>query len=97
MTVTAETKQLNVDAAGSGNAFFIRSALGVQIFRGAVGHVSARDVDVDMPEKIFLHKIPIRLSVVCRQADVFVEVERGHAAEIESFVTMEPDQLLIKP
>src|SRR5262245_31810190 len=68
----------------------------MEVLRDSVRDVGARTVDVDLPEKIFLHELPVRLRVVGRQADVLVEVEGRDAAEIEPFVAMQSDQLLIE-
>ena len=97
MAVAAEAEQLDVDAAGGDDPILVGAALGVEIWRGAVGDVGAGEVDVDVPEKIFLHEKPIRLRVRRGQPDVFVEVERGDAAEIEALGPVEPDEFLIEP
>ena len=97
VTVAAEAEQLDVDAAGLDDAGFVGAALGVEIGRDAVRNMGAGDVDVDMPEKIFLHEKPVRLGVCRRQADVLVEVERRHFAEIQALIAMQSDQLLVKP
>src|SRR5688572_26506154 len=56
----------------------------------------AANVDVDVPEKIFLHEKPVGLRMLGRQPDIFVKVEGGDAAEIEPVIAMQPNQLLIK-
>ena len=96
VAVAAETEQLDIDAAGVEDTLFVTAAFGVEIGRGAVGHVRAGWVDVDVAEKIFPHEIPVGLVVRAGETDVFVEVERGDAAEIEALVAVEPDEFLIE-
>ena len=74
----------------------MQPALGVEIGRGAVGHVGAGLVDVDVAEKIFPHEIPVGLVVRAGETDVFVEVERGDAAEIEPLVAVEANEFLVE-
>ena len=62
----------------------VGAALGVQILGDAVGHVRAREVDVDMAEKILRHEMPIGLRMVAGEADVFVEVERRDVPEAQA-------------
>ena len=64
--------------------------------RGAVRDMRALLVVVDVAEKIFPHEIPVGLIVGGGQADVFVEVEGRDAAEIEAFLAVHLDQLLIE-
>ena len=62
----------------------------------AVRNVDVARRDIDVPEKILRHEIVVRRRMFWREADVFVEVERDDAAEIELLLAMQPDQFAIQ-
>jgi len=97
MAVAAEAEELDVDAAGVGDALLVAPALRVEVLRRAVGHVGALLVDVDVSEEILAHEPAVRLVVRGGEADVFVEVEGRDAAEVQALLAVHPDQFLIEP
>ena len=75
MTGPAYAEELEVNTAEFGNGGFITAALGLEVGRLAIGQMRVSRVRIDVPEKVFVHKVPVGTRVLRRQADVFVQVE----------------------
>src|ERR1043165_1805640 len=80
MAVLAEAEEGEAETAGAGDGALVAQALRAEIGSGAVGDVRVRLVDVDVREEMLLHVRAVAAGVLARDADVFIEVERGDVA-----------------
>src|SRR5881628_203145 len=53
--------------------------------------------DVDVSKKVLVHEVVIALRVIHGQADIFIEIERRYAREVELLLLVQPHELLIQP
>ncbi len=83
MAVGADAQDLEINATGGDDAFLIVRAGGGDIRGIAIRDVDVRRRDVDVTEEILRHEAVIGLGMLPRNADVFVQVERGDAAPVE--------------
>ena len=83
MPVGADAEDLQIDPPHGADLVFIGLAEPGDIGRIAVGNVNVLPADVDVAEEILPHERDVGLRVVVGQADVFVQVERPHAAPVE--------------
>src|SRR5439155_979403 len=60
------------------------------------GNVDVVPGDVHVPEEVLVHEVVVALRMIRGQADVFVEVERRHAGEVDLPRLVQPHQLLIE-
>ena len=90
--IGADADDLQVDPPHRADLFLVSLAEAGDIGRIAVGDVDVLPADVDVAEEILPHERDVGLRVVFGQADVFVEVERPHAAPVE----VELDQLPVE-
>ena len=96
MTVAADAKKLQVDAAGLANGVFVGFAVVVVVAAdGAIGNVDVVGIDVDVGEKIFLHEMMETLRMRSGEAEVFVKIEGDNAGEIERAGFVEADEFLV--
>jgi len=68
----------------------------IEIERPAVGDVRACRVEIQLVEQILLHEGPVTLRVRRPQAHVFVEIERRHLREVETFFLVQSDKLAVR-
>src|SRR5690606_34252796 len=87
VTVTADTQQHEVDAAGAFDQVFVVPAVGFHLIErhGAVGNVDVARRNVYVVEQGPAHRVVVALHLVGVQAVVLVDVERDHAGKIEPF------------
>ena len=97
MSGSADAQNLQVDAAGTLDHLFIFRAVASRVLSidQAVRDVDILRLDVDVIEKRFLHPAPVTVRIVGVQAQVFVEIKRDHAGEIDARLFMEPEQLAV--
>src|SRR5436190_24310625 len=97
MAVRADAEDLQIDPPALDDALLVPVTEG-RIVAGRAGRdadVVRRDVDV--PKKMLVHETVIALRVIPVQADVFVEIERGHPREIDLHTRVDTHELLIHP
>jgi len=70
--------------------------LGLLRFDRAIGDVDVLGRNVDAIEKGFLHPAPVTLRVVRLHGEVFVEVERYDAREVECGLAVQSDQFAVQ-
>ncbi len=54
-------------------------------------------LDVDVIEEIALHEMVVTLRMGCRQAQIFVEIERDNVPKVDSTLLVELHHLAIRP
>jgi hypothetical protein len=79
----ADAEQLQINAAGGADLFFVAFAHGRDVFRRAVRHMDVFCRQVQMPEQMLVHEAVVGLRVRRRNANVFIEVERGDFAPVQ--------------
>src|SRR5262249_34203651 len=96
---TADAEHLQVDTAGAANLLLVAGTviLGLVDGDGAVRNVNVLRGDVDVVEERLLHPAPVTLRVVRLHGEVFVEVERHHAREVQVRLPMKADQFTVQP
>ena len=82
MAVLADPEELEVDASGVLDQPLIVRDLRAEVCGHAVGHMGIVAPDVGAIEQSLVHVMTIRLGVVRRYADIFVEVEAVAAREV---------------
>jgi hypothetical protein len=92
-----DPQNLNIDSTDRDNLFFVGST---EIRDSFHRQCAVRDIDVlrrniDVPEKMFLHKPHVALQILTLHRIVFIEIERHDVAEAQGFVTVQSDQFLI--
>lgn len=93
MAGSADSKQLKIEPTGISDGFFVVLTMSVNI-RG--GDRSRGDVDIflcniDVIEKLLVHKVPVALRMVGLQAAVFVKVKCDDVLEAEFAVAVAAD------
>ena len=82
--VVADAEQLKIDAARILDRFLIAEPLGDFIPGEPVRQIRVPHIDVDLAEQMLVHIVAVRIRVLRRQPDVFVEIEGVHAREIDA-------------
>lgn len=70
-----------LDATGLLDLRLVRGALRLQVWCIAIEDVRILRIDVDVTEKVLIHKRMITFGVLARQSNVFVHVEGDHVLE----------------
>ena len=81
VAVVAQAQKLQAQTAGLGDALLVSSARGSGVGAGAVRHMGASRIDIDMGEQVVLHEVTVALVVLRIKASVLVQVEAGHVLE----------------
>src|ERR1700747_3637373 len=78
VAVAADTKNLDVNAAGGFDGLFVLRAVGVVVSGdGAIGNVDIFRREIHMRKEILLHKKMEALRVGSAQSQIFIEIEAG--------------------
>src|SRR5467141_864511 len=93
----ADAEQLEVDATGGANRFFIRGARVHHTLarRDALGNVDVLLRDVHVREEVFPHVPVIAVGTVGRHRVILVEIERDDARKIDVSRLVAADQLFV--
>jgi hypothetical protein len=83
VSVAAEAEQQQVDPPRAPDRAFVPAALLFQIRGPAVQEVNAARLQVDVIEEMAVHEAALAARVGARDPDELVQVERGHAREID--------------
>ena len=76
MPVVPQAQKLQIDATSLSDCLLVSVARRLGVLHRAVGDVCLLDVDIDVVEKVVLHKVTVALVVSSRQSTIFVEIER---------------------
>ena len=81
VAVVPQAQKLQAQSARLGDALLVSGARGSSVGAGAVRHMGASRVDIDMGEQVVLHEVTVALVVLRIEAAVLVQVEAGHVLE----------------
>ena len=97
MSVAADSEDLQVDSAGSGNGVFVFTAVVGKVFFGnaPVWDMDVFPGDIKMIEEVIMHEVPVTFLVIAGKSKVLVEIEGRDIGEGES-VAVEADQFCIE-
>ena len=95
VAVVADAQQLQVHAADTVDDGVIAGALGRSVEVRAIGQVDGLGADVHMVKQVAVHKAPIALGVLLRQAAVLVQIDGRDLGEVNIALVVPLDQLLV--
>ena len=81
--VVSQAQKLQINTACLRNCVFVCIASRLGVLHRTVGDMCLLDVDIDVVEKVVLHKVTVALVVSSRQSAIFVEIERLRIREAD--------------
>src|SRR5207249_3503326 len=96
VAVGADAQDLQVDPAAFRDTLLVPFAEGGVVTGRPGGNIDVLPRDVHVLEEVLVHEVVVALRVTRRQAHVLVEIERGHAREVELLLLVQSHQLLIQ-
>ena len=78
VTVNAAAAQEQINAAIGSNLIFIALALSFQIFSHTIENVDIFGRNIDVVKEIVVHKVPVALIMLTRQANVFIHIKGNY-------------------
>ena len=96
MTVLTDTEYLQINTACSVYHFLIFFTLRSRVIGHTVGNVGARNINIDVIEKMLVHKIAVALIVIGSNRIILVEVECGNVGEIYLTHLIHFNKLIVK-
>ncbi len=95
VSVQTDPEQLQIDPAQAIDPRVVLGALARKVRRASVGNKGVLTTDVDVIEKVFLHKITVALRVILTQPNVFVQIDRDRLAEVNVALVVPLDELTV--
>ena len=92
MSILTDAQKLQVNAADRFDSGFITAAFTGNIFGHTVGQVGIGFFDIDLVKKVVIHIITVRILILSRQADVFIQIEAFGTGKIQRFFAAHPRQ-----
>src|SRR5438552_2164394 len=96
VAVGADAQDLQVDPAAFRDTLLVPFAEGGVVAGRPGGNIDVLPRDVHLPEEVLIHEVVVALWMIRGQTDVFVEVERRHAREVDLPRLVQAYQLLIQ-
>ena len=97
VAVHAEPENQQIESARASDRLLVAPAFGAEIARKPIEEVDAPRVERDTIEEVAPHERAVASRIVPREADEFIEVERGDLRKIKPLVPMHPHQLRVQP
>jgi hypothetical protein len=97
MAGAADAQDLQVDAAGGANRFFVAPAMVHHALdrEAAVRDVNVFGTDVDVVKKLPAHEMDIGMDRIGRHREILVEVEADDIGETQPFLPVQAHQLAV--
>ena len=98
MSSPSDAENLEIDPSGGQNFAFVLLTVGKHFRAGdkTIRHVDIFRRQINVIEKLHLHKVAVTFRMMRRQSIVFIEIERHNVPEGELLLAVQSDQFSVK-